>query len=125
MKTLNQLKSEIYSAITGDATIAGHIGTRLYWIGKISGKSKFPLITYKAFDDIGLYAFDDYEGSNVVFQIDTYTSPSDVATMDGIIERLKTVMHAINYRLINSPIEFHDKDIDKIIRPTRWEKYNV
>ena len=129
MKTLAQLKAEIYNAITADVTMKTYVSTRLYWISKVSGKSTFPLLTYQALDEIGEYTLGgsgiNYEGSDVTFQIDAYTDSDDGDTMDNIIDRLKTVMHGLDYRLINSPIEFLDSETHKIIRPTRWERYNV
>jgi hypothetical protein len=129
MQTLAQMKAEIYNALTNDSTMEGYVGSRVYWLGKVSGKSTFPLIDYKAFDEIGTYSFGgsgiSYDGSEATFQIDVYTGPDDVATMDNIIERLKTLMHGLGYRLINSPIEFVDAEVNKIVRPTRWEKWNV
>ena len=125
MKTLAELKAEVYNAIANDSTMQNYINGRLYWIGKISGKSTFPLITYMVMDESGIYSFESVSAEETTFQLNVYTDTTDIESMDNIIDRIKTLMHSIGYRLINAPIEFLDSDINKIVRPLRWEKFNV
>ena len=122
MKTQAQLRTELYSALYNDTTLPNEI----FWIGKPTITSTFPCIIYTFLDDIGGYAFGDgLVTEDITVQLDVYVDVSDKTNMDIIIQKLKSVMYGIGYRNIGMPIEFLEADIDKILRPTRWEKYNV
>jgi len=77
----------------------------------------------------GEYSFDptgvNRVADNIIFQTDVYIVSGDITTMDGIVEQLKVVLNGLGYRNINSPIEFVEADINKVVRPLRWERYNV
>lgn len=129
MKTVNQVKAEVYNAILANSTITGIMGVRLYWLSTITSSYAFPLMVYKFFDTVGSYSFDPvgvkHEADKNTFQIDIYTDPTEMGQMDTLYEALKTTMNAIGYRNINAPIEFIEATINKVIRPTRWEKHNA
>ena len=129
MQTISQLRAEVYNAINNDSTLTSLIGDRIYWLSRPTVKNVFPLISYSFFDTLGIYTFDstgvNRSADDIIFQTDIYTDPSDITSMDAIVERIKAVMNTIGYRNINSPIEFLETDINKIIRPMRWERFNV
>lgn len=129
MNTIKQIRTEFYNAINNDATLTSLISSRIYWINKITVSNTFPLITYQYFDTNGEYAFSDTGvdrvADNIIFQTDIYVDPQEVDQMDEIVEQMKVVLNAIGYRNINSPITFLDSDINKNIRPMRWERFNV
>ena len=122
MKTQAQLRTELYSALYANTTLPNNI----YWIGKPTITSTFPCIIYTFLDDIGGYAFSDgLVSEDVTVQLDVYVDLGDQANMDIIVNELKSVMYTIGYRNIGQSVEFLEADIQKIMRPTRWEKWNV
>ena len=64
--------------------------------------------------------FDDY-----MFQIDIYTDPSKASEMDAIVARVKTVMESLSFMSMSGGNEFLEPDINKVVRPTRWEITNA
>ena len=127
MHTQAQLRATVYNALIGDTALTDIIGDRLYTIAKPTISEAFPLITYSFFDTSAEYAFggSSARSEDIIFQINAYTDPGKISQMDAIIERIKAVMTGINYRNISSPITFLEEDIDKIVRPVRWEIINV
>jgi len=129
MLTQNEMRAKVYNAITGDATITGLIGDRLYWINKPTETDTFPLIVYKFVDTVGSYAFGlTTQSEDYTVQLDIYTSSSDITSMDAICERLKSVMVAECMRLTSSNVEFSPDDTgiqNKVMRPQRWDYINV
>jgi hypothetical protein len=125
MYTQSQLRAEIYNALIADSTLPD----RIYWIARPTINNTFPLLIYSILDVDTGYFFNDgniERGSEAfVVQIDLYVSTTDVTSMDSHIEAIKTVMEGLNYRKIDSGMEFYETDIDKLVRPTRWERYNV
>lgn len=118
MKTETQLRAEFYNAIS--AIIP------LFWLSKPSATSSFPMATYQVLDDAGVYSF----GTNVsaqdrTFQLDVYANPSEIVDLDNKIDSIKTALHAINYRQVGSQAEFLDSELNKVVRVTRWERYNA
>lgn len=129
MKTIKELRTEFYNAITSDVTLQGLIGNRLYWINRPTVSDVFPLITQQYFDTSSEYTFDatgvNRVADDIVFQTNIYVDPQEINQMDDIVEQLKVVLNAIGYRNINAPVEFLETDINKVARPMRWERYNV
>lgn len=125
MLTQAQLRAEIYNALQNDALLTDNI----YWIDRPTVINDFPIITYAILPLPSEYAFGngtiERMSETVVFQIDVYVAPGDVATMDAYIERIKTDMETINYRNIGDGGEFVIAEINAISRPTRWERHNV
>ena len=124
MNTVKQLRTEFYDAIT--TGLVGLVSDRVYWINRVTVENTFPLITYQYFETSGEYTMGVTRvADDVIFQTDIYVDPQAINTMDDIVELMKTTLNAIGYRNINSPIEFFDTDTSKVIRPMRWERYNV
>lgn len=122
MKTQAQLRAELYNALKDDTTLPDEI----FWIGKPTATDTFPCIIYSILNTVGGYAFQDgLVSEDFTVQLDVYTDVGADANMDTIVNRLNTVMESIHYRNIGGSIEFMDADINKIVRPTRWEKINV
>ena len=121
MKTQSQLRAAIYNALYNDTTLTNNI----YWIGRPTVSNAFPCIVYSMIDTVGGYSFEGRASELVQFQIDLYVDPSSAAVMDAQHEKIKTLMEGLNYRLMSSPAEFLDADINKVIRITRWEFINV
>ena len=85
-----------------------------------------PLIVHQFLDTSGEYSFGiDLSAESVTFQIDLWADPSDITNMDAMYQAVKTIMNGLDYMNINSGIELIDTDITKVVRPTRWERYNV
>ncbi len=129
MQTQAQLRATVYNALLGDTALVTIIGDRLYTLGKntLSEATDFPLITFSFFDTSAEYAFggSSARSEDIIFQLNVYTDPGKINQMDAIIERIKAAMTSINYRNISRPIRFLEEDIDKIVRPVRWEIINV
>lgn len=127
MLTQLQLRTEVYNALIADTALTNIIGTRLFWLSRPTSEDTYPLLIYKIFDSPADYAFGLIPAisEEFTFQIDVYTDPNDITNMDTIIERIKVIMTTIGYRNTSSPIEFLESTINKIIRPTRWERINV
>jgi len=122
MKTQAQLRAELYNSLKDDITLPDEI----FWVGKPTVTDTFPCIIYLMLNTLGGYAFQDgLVSEDFTVQLDVYTDVSDGTNMDIIINRLNTVMESICYRNIGMPSEMFDADINKIVRPTRWEKINV
>lgn len=118
MKTELQLTTEIYNALSSIVP--------LFWISRPTIDQTFPLAVYKKLDASNEYSFGiNREAEERVFQIDLYTSPSDVVTTDNLIDSIKTAMEGLNYRLTGSQADFLDTELNKAISVTRWERYNV
>jgi len=127
METQGQLRARIYNALLADSALTTIIDDRLYWIGKPVTTDTFPLLNYSILDTSGGYVFGQKSANSEDYsiQIDVYTDPSDITNMDAIIARIKAVMTTECFREISSSIEFLEPDINKIIRPMRWETINV
>ena len=122
MKTQAQLRTELYNALYNDTVITNNI----FWIGRPTASSSFPCIIYSFLDTTGAYAFTEWLTSEkVIIQLDVYTGTKDKTSMDTTINRLNTIMGGLGYRNIGAVAEFFLEDIRKIVRPTRWEKWNV
>ena len=118
MKTEGQLRAEFYNAISGIITT--------YWLSKPSGASSFPIATYQILDSTGVYSFGiDRSAEERTFQLDVYSDPSAMATLDTKMDSIKTALEAIDYRMVGAQAEFIETDINKVVRVTRWERYNV
>ena len=129
MQTIKQIRTEFYNTIINDVALQNLIDDRLYWINRVATNNIFPLITYKFFETNGMYTFDptgvNRVGDDVIIQTDIYVEPGEIEQMDDIVEALKVALNAIGYRNINAPIEFFEADINKNVRPMRWERFNV
>lgn len=127
METQGQIRARIYNALLADTALATIISDRLYWVGKPTITDTFPLLNYSILDTSGGYVFGQNSANSEDYsiQIDVYTEPSDVTNMDAIIARIKAVMTTQCFREASSPIEFLESDINKIVRPMRWEAINV
>lgn len=126
MLTEKQITAELYNALTGDATLTNLIGDRLYWIARPTKDNTFPLIVYSKVDNIAGYAFGgSLQSDEGVVQLDVYTDPSEVNQMDDIVQAIKPIMQGLCYRNTSTPPQFLEADINKIVRPIRWERINV
>lgn len=129
MKTISEIRDEFYNAIIDESTVTDIMpADRLDW--KDPDKDDdFPLMTYKYFDTNGVYTFGSASAEvervadDIVFQVDIYADTID--NMDGLVEGLKVALNKIGYRNINSPVEFFDQTVNKMVRPMRWERSNV
>lgn len=122
MKTQAQLRTELYNALYNDTDITNNI----FWLGKPTSTSSFPCVIYSFMSNIGNYAFQGWLTSEeIIIQLDVYTEPSDKTNMDLTINKLNSIMQSINYRNVGMSAEIFLEDIQKIVRSTRWEKYNV
>jgi hypothetical protein len=118
MKTETQLRAEFYGAISSIVPV--------YWLSKPIKGSAYPLATYMILDSTGLYSFGiSRSAEERTFQLDVYAEPGGMATLDAKMELIKTALETIDYRMVGSQAEFIETDINKIVRVTRWEKYNV
>ena len=129
MQTLTQVREEFYNAIINESTIIAIMpADRLDWKDP-SRDDAFPLMTYKYFDTNGVYTFGsptvqvERVADDIIFQVDIFTD--DIDEMDGLFEGLKVALNKIGYRNINAPVEFFDQSVNKMTRPTRWERSNV
>lgn len=124
MKTQNQLRAEIYNALYANSTLPNDI----YWIARPTVINS-PIIVYNVLDTTGAYVYGSgaivRSSEDFTVQVDIYVSPEEVNLMDSYMEAVKTVMETINYRNLGSPVEFFETDINKVVRPTRWERLNV
>lgn len=121
MQTQSQLRAAVYTGLYNNTTLTNNI----FWLGRPTVSNSFPCIVYSIIDSLGDYSFCGKQSEVVQFQIDLYTDPQDVATMDTQIETIKTVMEGLGYRNIGTPAEFLDAEIAKVIRASRWEIINV
>ena len=118
MKTETQLRAEFYNVINSIVP--------LYWLSKPSLTSVFPSATYKLLDSSGEYSFGITRSAEErAFQLDVYASTGDIVNLDNKIDSIKTALEGINYRMIGSQAEFLDSELNKVVRITRWERYNV
>jgi hypothetical protein len=118
MKTETQLRAEFYTAIASIVTVS--------WLSKPTSSSTFPLATYQILDASGEYSFGvTRSAEDRTFQVDLYVEPSDVVNGDNKLDAIKTALEAINYRQAGSQAEFLETDLNKVIKVTRWERYNV
>ena len=84
------------------------------------------MATYQILDSTGVYSFGvSRSAEERTFQLDIYANIGDMATLDSKMEQIKTGLEAIDYRMVGSQAEFLDSDINKVVRVTRWERYNV
>ena len=117
MKTETQLRAEFYNAVSAVLT--------LYWLSKPSSGT-FPYATYQILDSTGVYSFGTNRSAEErTFQLDVYADPSAIVDLDTKMESIKTALEAIDYRMVGSQAEFLDSEIDKVVRVTRWERYNA
>ncbi len=123
------LRAKVYNAITTDAQMTTLIGDRLFWDGKVTKTSTFPLLTFKVLDELGQYSFGtNLEAEDVTYQINIYTEAGDFDgngfKVDQITSRLKVLMNGIDFRQIGGA-EDTDKEIQKQVKATRWVVNNV
>jgi len=118
MKTETQLRAEVYNAITSIATVS--------WLSKPTTSDAFPLMTYQLLSSSSEYSFGVVRSAeDRAFQIDLYVAPDDIVNGDNKLDAIKTAMENIDYRQSGSTAEFLDTDLNKVIKVTRWERYNV
>lgn len=129
MLTQGQLKDLVLDALAADTALTALVGQRIDWIGNTTEADIFPKIEYTVFDTDGSYAFGDSKleavSEDYTFQLNIYADPNSSAVMDDIVERVKAVMVDLCFRNSLSPGEFLDDDINKVVRPMRWEYINV
>lgn len=120
--TQAQIRTELYNALYNDTVLPNNI----FWIGKPTATSDYPCIVYQFMSAIGGYAFQDgLNSEEIIIQLDIYTDTDDKTNMDTIMNQLDIAMGNIGYRNIAKTIETFLEDIQKIVRPTRWAKWNV
>ena len=118
MRTETQLTAEIYNALAGIVD--------LFWLSRPTIDQSFPLAVYKAIDTDTEYSFDvNREAEYRVFQIDLYTDPSEIVLADNLTDSIKTAMESLKYRQTGSQADFLESSLNKVIKVTRWERYNV
>ena len=118
MKTETQLTAEIYNALNSIVS--------LFWLSRPTLNQTFPLAVYKNLDISSEYAFGiSRSAEERIYQIDLYVSPEQVVIADNLIDSIKTAMEGLNYRLTGSQADFIDSELNKIIKVTRWERFNV
>lgn len=117
MITESQLRAEVYNAISSIAST--------YWLSRPTQDVSFPILLYSKLDSSGEYSFEARSAEDVAFQIELYVDPAEINVIDDKFEEIKTAMESIDYRLISVSAEIVDSDINKIIRASRWERYNV
>lgn len=114
-------RSDVYTALQA----AG--ATDIRWISQPEKTDTFPVVIYSFFDQSGVYAMagDGIENvsDEITVQVDIYVDSDDPVTLDDLYVDIQAAMEDINYRLINSPTEIRVDDINKIVRPMRFEKY--
>jgi len=118
MKTETQLTAEIYTAVSSIVD--------LFWLSRPTISQTFPLAVYKNLDISSEYSFGiNREAEERIYQIDLYVSPEQIVLADNLIDSIKTAMEGLNYRLTGSQADFIDSDLNKVIKVTRWERFNV
>lgn len=116
--TETQLRAEVYNALNAIVDT--------YWLSRPTNDQAFPLIVYQKLDISTNYSFGiTRQAENHVFQIDYYELPSEVVRADNNFDLIKTAMESLDYRLIGSQAEFVDDTLNKIVKVSRWERYNV
>jgi len=127
--TQSEIRELIYNALTSDTELTSIISDRIFWLGSEPINNDFPRLTYFIYDTVAGYSFADgglgRTSEEYGVQINVYTDPSDIANMDAIVERIKAIMTNLCFRNTSTPVEFLDTDINKVVRPTRWEYTNV
>ena len=117
MMTETQLRAEVYNALS---TV-----TNTYWLSKPI-KSDSPFIIYQILDSISEYSFGvSRSAEERTVQVDLYVDPESIVDGDNKLDAIKTAMESIDYRQVGSGAEFLETSINKIIKVTRWERYNV
>ena len=118
MKTETQLRSEVYTALVS--------AVPTFWLSRPTTTQTFPLAVYRRIAGEGEYSFGVVRSAeDVIFAVDLYVDPKNIVEMDNTLDTLKTAMETINYRQVGSDAEFLETDINKVVRVTRWERYNV
>lgn len=118
MKTETQLRAEVYNVLSPVCTTG--------WLSKPTLNSSFPYIVYKLLDSSSDYSFGITRSAEErAFQIDLYVNPSAISDSDNKLDSIKTAMEGIKYRQVGSGAEFLDSELNKIIKVTRWERFNV
>lgn len=118
MKTETQLRAELYNALSSICTVG--------WLSKPSLTSSFPYVVHKLLDSNSEYSFGVVRSAeDRAFQIDLYVDPGKIVDGDNKLDAVKTAMENIDYRQVGSNAEFVDNELNKIIKVTRWERYNV
>lgn len=117
MKTEKQLSAEFHT------TVQAIIPT--YWLSKPKNITGM-FATWQILDSIGVYTFDtDRSAEERTFQLDIYADPDSLETLEEKMDLIKTALEAINYRLQGSQADFLDAELDKVVRVSRWERFNA
>lgn len=125
MLTQTQIRTEVYNALNVTA-INAIVGTRIYWINRITVDNTFPLITYSLINLSGDYAFGIVPSAeDVTVQVDLYVSPEEITQMDSLAQLVKTSMEAIDYRQTTTSGEYFDAETNKNIVAIRFERVNA
>ena len=118
MMTEAQLTAEIYNAIESIVPT--------FWISRPTQGQTFPLAVYKMIDVDNSYSFGiNREAEERMFQIDLYIDPSEQVSGENLYDSIKTAMESLDYRLTGSQADFLDSDTNKVIKTSRWERFNV
>lgn len=128
MKTTTQLTTEFYNALTSDVDLQNLINDRLYWISRVTIDNTFPLVTYQYIDAVGAYIMNDAvfaSHDEVTVQFNVYVDPQDVSTMFEICDKIVSVMEGLKWRKLTTPPTFLEDNINKNVRPIRFEVLNV
>jgi hypothetical protein len=124
MKTDIQLKAEIHTALSTDATLISLVGDRINWFAPLV--KAYPCITYSMLDTVSEYVLGgcvilSHEYSD--FQIDVWATFGQMDKMSDIVARVKTLMTGLGYMAIPGQAELLDGDtVQKIMR---WRVANV
>lgn len=123
MMNREQIKEEVFNALDTNANLTALIPGGLQQVG-VKKASGFPQLVYNFFDDTGGYSFQTVKSfDTITIQTEVYAdSPNDI---DKILDQVEITMTALCYRKIASPETMVDTDIDKNVRPVRWEKIYV
>ena len=124
MLTQTQLKSQIYTAITNNATIMAYLNA-FTWLVNPVGQT-IPFMTYVILSNPGGYVFgltSDFDSPT--FQFTLYSGGGgETVNLDPIIDEIKSEMHTLDYRLIDQQ-ELFDSDVESVATVLRWERHNV
>ena len=124
MKTDLQLKAEIYTALTTDATLTGLISNRVYWFNP-QGQD-FPMIAYSLLDVTAEYVLGGcmiLSHEYVDFQIDVYALFGQMTQLSQIVDRVKVLMMGKGYMMLPGNPELLESD--RVQRIMRWRCINV
>lgn len=117
MKTEKQLSAEFHTAV--QAVIP------TYWLSRPS-KITGIFAIWQILDSIGVYTFaTDRSAEERTFQLDIYADPDSLEDLEEKMDLIKTALEGINYRLQGSQADFLDSELDKVVRVSRWERFNA